>query len=103
MPMLIAEKYMTTATARFVEEKKKRAAMAPTWKSPIAMEVIQLMRPCWYSRPMRRSCLTFCLTSATAGRGADFPALDWADLISSGVITEGLICLFGVLWTADNH
>ena len=50
-------------TARFFHEKKKSAAMAPTWKRPIAMVVIQLMRPCWCSRPMRRSCLIFCATS----------------------------------------
>src|SRR5580698_5899684 len=70
MPMLIAKKYMMRKAARFFHEKKKRAAMAPTWKSPMAIVVIQLMRPCWCSRPMRRSCLIFWVTSATAGTTA---------------------------------
>ena len=32
----------------------------------MAVVVIQLMRPCWCSRPMRRSCLTLAATEAAA-------------------------------------
>ena len=34
MPTLMAKKYMMKKAARFFQEKKKSAAMAPTWKSP---------------------------------------------------------------------
>src|SRR5271170_8363718 len=101
MPMLIAKKYMMKKTARFFHEKKKRAAMAPTWKSPMAMVVIQLMRPCWCSRPMRRSCLIFWVTSATAGTtvaslGAVFTGT--ASMVLRGVMRFGVLEL---QFTAD--
>ena len=38
MPTLMAKKYMTKKTARFAQEKKNRAAMAPTWNRPMKME-----------------------------------------------------------------
>src|SRR4051812_25326673 len=100
MPTLIAKKYMIAKAARFFHEKKKRAAMAPTWNAPMAMVVIQLMRPCWYSRPMRRSCLTFILISATAGMavGMEVWAVStWVELISSVVMREVLIFVLAVL------
>ena len=45
MPTLIAKKYITAATARFVHEKKNNATIAPMWKIVMAMAVIQLIRP----------------------------------------------------------
>ncbi len=70
MPTLMARKYMMQKAARFFQEKKKSAARAPTWKRPMAMVVIQLTWPCWCSRPMRRSCLTFCATLVARRRAA---------------------------------
>src|SRR5580704_4895350 len=94
MPTLIAKKYMMANAARFFHEKKKSAAMAPTWKRPMKMVVIQLMRPSWCSRPMRRSCLIFCVTSATAGTAWGVGAgLDLTDLtlVSGGVRVVGVM------------
>src|ERR1700721_2605536 len=104
MPTLIAKKYMTTKAARFFQEKKKRAAMAPTWKSPMAMVVIQLMRPCWCSRPMRRSCLIFWVTSAPAGTTwASFGGffIGAASMVLRGVIFSLFLGVGGTVAAAD--
>jgi hypothetical protein len=74
MPTLIAKKYVMSATPRFFHEKQKSAAIAPTWNRPITIAVIQLTRPSWCSRPMRRSCFTFSATSAARRRAASISA-----------------------------
>src|SRR5438105_2962797 len=104
IPTLMAKKYMMTKAARFVQEKKKSAAIAPTWNRPMAMVVIQLMRPCWCSRPIRRSCLIFWVTSATDGTiaaslGAFFTGA--ASIVLRGVMSFAFLQLLFLTLTGE--
>src|ERR1700722_7912230 len=73
MPMLMANIYNTAATNTAFQEKKKSAAMAPTWNAAIKMAVIQLNLPLCAARPNVGTSLLgelrwgVCGDSATSG------------------------------------